>query len=133
MTYMTRQQREVLRCLEECPGGAGAVELADRLHAQGSSVGLTTVYRQLERLEQQGLVHKAVTDQGACYRFCDGSHAGRDCFLLKCERCGALTHVDCEHLAPLYRHLEEEHGFTVDPRRTMLYGVCTACREAENA
>ena len=131
MTYMTRQQREVLRCLEECPGGAGAVELADRLHAQGSSVGLTTVYRQLERLEQQGLVHKAVTDQGACYRFCDGRHAGRDCFLLKCERCGAIRHMDCSHLGELYRHVLEEHHFAINPRRTLFYGLCEECAGKE--
>ena len=38
--------------------------------------------------------------------------------------------VDCSHLAPLYRHLEEEHGFSIDPRRTLFYGVCRRCREA---
>ena len=52
MTYMTRQQQAVLDCIAACPGGcATAMALADRLRSGGQSVGLTTVYRQLERLE----------------------------------------------------------------------------------
>ena len=50
-TYMTRQQRAVLENIARCPEGcATAAELAEQLHAQGQQVGLTTVYRQLERL-----------------------------------------------------------------------------------
>ena len=95
MTYMTRQQQAVLDCIAACPGGcATAMVLADRLRSGGQSVGLTTVYRQLERLEKQGLVHKLVTDEGACWQYCD-CHAHRDCILLKCEVCGAIQHMDC--------------------------------------
>ena len=130
MTYMTRQQQAVLDCLQRCGGGIGAVELAELLHRQGEAVGLTTVYRQLERLEKSGRIHKIVTDSGAKYRFCSCHDAGKDCFLLKCERCGAVCHVDCSQLAALYRHLEEEHGFAINPRRTLLYGLCRTCREA---
>ena len=57
MTYMTRQQQAVLDCIAACPGGcATAMALADRLRSGGQSVGLTTVYRQLERLEKQGYI-----------------------------------------------------------------------------
>lgn len=127
VTYMTRQQREVLRCIESCAEGAGAVELAELLHRQGSQVGLSTVYRQLERLEQQGLVHKIVTDDGARYQYCDSRHAGRDCFLLKCERCGRMEHLDCSHLGELYAHLLSKHHFVINPRRTLFYGLCEKC------
>ena len=69
MTYMTRQQKAVLDCIASQPGGcATAVELTELLHTRGQSVGMTTVYRQLERLAQQGRVHKIVTDEGAHYQ-----------------------------------------------------------------
>ena len=93
-------------------------------------MGLTTVYRQLERLAQQGLVHKVVTDQGAYYQYCT-SHDESSCFLLKCEKCGAIRHLDCSHLGELYRHLEQEHHFRIDPRRTLFYGLCEACSKGE--
>lgn len=62
VTYMTRQQRAVLEGVKASPEGcATAAELTEQLHREGQTIGLTTVYRQLERLAQQGLVHKAVT------------------------------------------------------------------------
>ena len=118
MAYMTKQQQAVLACIRGCADGVGATELTELLHRQGEAVGLTTVYRQLE------------TDTGAKYQFCTCAASGRDCFLLKCEKCGTVQHVDCSRLAPLYRHLEEEHGFAIDAHRTLFYGLCRRCREA---
>ena len=131
MTYMTRQQQAVLDCIAACPGGcATAMALADRLRSGGQSVGLTTVYRQLERLEKQGLVHKLVTDEGACWQYCD-CHARRDCILLKCEVCGAIQHMDCGHLGELYQHVLQQHHFRINPRRTLFYGLCDRCSGEE--
>ena len=133
VTYMTRQQKAVLSCIESFRGGASAGELAELLHARGESVGLTTVYRQLEKLEQQGLVHKIVTDEGARYRFCDCHRRGRDCFLIKCEQCGCVEHVDCAHLSELYSHLAREHHFHINPHRTLFYGLCQTCTQEADA
>lgn len=132
VSYITRQQRAVLACIESCAGGcATATELAELLHQQGQSIGLTTVYRQLEKLEKQGMVHKIVTDEGARYQFCDCHRRGHDCFLMKCERCGKVEHVDCDHLGPLYAHMYEAHHFRINPQRTLFYGLCQSCAEGE--
>ena len=132
VTYMTRQQKAVLACMESVRGGTGAAELTELLHARGESIGLTTVYRQLEKLQEQGLVHKIVTDEGARYQFCHCHQQGRECFLIKCEQCGSVEHVDCEHLGELYGHLAQEHHFRINPRRTLFYGLCEGCaREAD--
>ena len=131
MAYMTRQQQAVLKCIESCPGGrATAMDLMQMLRQEGQTVGLSTVYRQLEKLVAQGKVHKLLTKEGACYQYCDKT-VHRDCFLLQCEGCGAIFHMDCSHLGELYGHLLESHGFAINPRRTMFYGLCGKCREAE--
>ena len=131
MAYMTRQQQAVLKCIESCPGGrATAMDLMQMLRQEGQTVGLSTVYRQLEKLVAQGKVHKLLTEEGACYQYCDTT-VHRDCFLLQCEGCGAIFHMDCSHLGELYGHLLESHGFAINPRRTMFYGLCGKCREAE--
>ncbi|MCI6999565.1 MAG: transcriptional repressor [Clostridiales bacterium] len=131
MAYMTRQQQAVLKCIESCPGGrATAMDLMQMLRQEGQTVGLSTVYRQLEKLVAQGKVHKLLTEEGACYQYCDKT-VHRDCFLLQCESCGAIFHMDCSHLGELYGHLLESHGFAINPRRTMFYGLCGKCREAE--
>lgn len=129
VTYMTRQQQAVLACMESCTDGCTATKLADLLRAQGQPVGLTTVYRQLEKLEQRGLVHKIVTDEGARYQYCHGHAHSRACLLIKCEQCGRMEHVNCAHLDELYSHLSEEHQFRINPRRTLFYGLCHACTQ----
>lgn len=127
MAYSTRQRQAVLSCLSrrrESP--MTAPELAEALHREGCAVGLATVYRQLEKLERAGLVHRANTEEGAVYRYCDHG-TGRDCLLLKCRGCGRLLHLDCSHLEPLYSHLEQRHHFLIDPKATVFTGLCDAC------
>lgn len=133
MPYNTKQQQAVLRCLEQRPEEAlTACEIAEVLRREACPVGLATVYRQLERLERTGLVHRVDTGEGALYQFC--VHGGaRACFLLRCRRCGRMVHLDCSHLEDLCRHLEADHCFHVDPRRTILTGLCAACGREEGS
>ena len=134
MPYSTKQQQAVLRCLEARQGESlTAADLAEDLRHAGSPVGLATIYRQLEKLEAAGRVHKVNTEEGAFYQFCghDGSDH-RDCFLLKCSRCGRIRHLDCSHLQGLYDHLEQEHHFRIDPRGTLFTGVCDLCAKEED-
>jgi len=132
MTYTTRQSQAVLRVLErqgERP--ADARSLADDLRAEGMTVGLATVYRQLDRLAEAGLVHRVSTEAGALYQYCPRQAAGEVCFLLRCQNCGRMEHLDCPRLRDLYQHIAAEHGFQVDPRRTILTGLCSRCAEQE--
>lgn len=134
MPYTTKQQQAILACLErrqEVP--LSAADLAAELRRAGQPVGLATVYRQLEKLETAGCVHKVNTAEGAYFQYC--SHAdgdgGQDCLLFKCECCGRILHLDCSHLQPLYEHLKQEHHFTVDHRKTLFTGLCEVCTGKE--
>ena len=132
MPYSTKQQQAVLRCLESRESEAlSAQELAEELRREGFSVGLATIYRQLERLEEAGVVHKVNTESGAFYLYCSHGEGRRDCFLLKCQRCGRIRHLDCDHLKDLYEHLETAHHFRIDPRGTLFSGVCDVCAGEE--
>ena len=126
-TYSTHQQQAILNCIRRQSGCFTVPSLAAALHEQGEKVGTATLYRQLEKLEKQSAIHRILTDEGACWQCCD--QEDHDCFLLKCERCGRIEHVDCVRLKPLYEHLENEHGFRINPHKTMLYGLCRACGE----
>lgn len=136
MPYSTKQQQAVLSCLAaRGDQPVSAADLAAELRRGGQPVGLATVYRQLERLEAAGRVHKVNTEEGAYYQYCSRPEGGgaQDCLLLKCERCGRILHLDCTHLQPLYDHLLREHHFTVNHRRTLFSGVCADCAGEEDA
>lgn len=129
--YNTRQQKAVLNCLENCcESCVSACDLMELLRGEGYTVGLTTIYRQLERLESQGLIHRINTDEGSYYQYCDHPEQG-DCFLLKCEKCGRIEHLDCSYLKPLYDHLSQEHHFTINSHKTLFYGLCEVCSQKE--
>lgn len=129
MAYITKQSRAVLRCLET-QETLSASELAERLRQQGQSVGLATVYRQLERLAAEGLVHRVPTEAGALYQRCPHRPAG-GCCLLRCEGCGRVVHLDCAQLEALTRHMAAAHDFCIDPRQTVLTGRCRQCAGEE--
>ena len=133
MPYVTKQYQAVLQSVQSRGADAfTAAELTEDLRHMGHPVGLATVYRQLDRLTQQGLVHKVTTEEGALYQYCPQAGCRHDCFLLRCERCGRMVHLDCAHLEEVCRHLSAEHRFYIDPRRTVLTGLCAACEEAEH-
>lgn len=131
MAYQTKQGQALADYLRGLgPRHVSAAEIGEALSRQ---MGVATVYRQLEKLVEQGLVQKFVNDGGpACYQYVGGG----DCrlhFHLKCGGCGRLIHLECEELDRLSAHILAEHGFQMDPGRTALYGTCAACMAGENA
>ena len=106
-----------------------AEEVHRRLEREGVRMGLTTVYRQLERLVEEGAVRKIYGDRsGFCYQL--AGDACREHYHMVCTACGKLAHLDCDVAEGLFRHITEHHGFAVDLGRTVLYGSCADCRRA---
>lgn len=131
--YKTQHYDRLLRLLQERPAEhLTAAEVYACMHEEGSGIGRTTVYRLLERMVDEGLVNKLVAGQNdsARYELIDPVHRARReyGYHLKCERCGRLVHLRCGEVASLGTHLLAEHGFEVDPLRTVFYGRCADCR-----
>ena len=132
MPYVTKQYQAVLQCLENRRTDAfTAAELAEDLRQAGHPVGLATVYRQLEKLETAGVVHRVPTEEGSLYQRCPHPDAVHGCFLLRCGSCGRIVHLDCAQLEALVLHLETAHHFRIDPRQTVLTGQCRDCAAQE--
>ena len=129
--YQTRQGALILQTVQSLAVPVTAEALSAIL--QEKKVSKATVYRHLERLTASGQVRRFFPAEGAaaCYQYV-GDHT--DCHLhphMVCERCGRLFHLDCSQLQSLSRHIQEHHGFLLDYKNTILYGVCAACAEKE--
>lgn len=132
MPYVTKQYQAVLQCVQSRGADAfTAAELTEDLRHTGHPVGLATVYRQLEKLEAAGMVHKVPTEEGALYQCCPHPQPDHGCILLRCETCGRITHLECIQMEALCRHLETAHHFCMDPRRTILTGRCQHCAQED--
>ncbi|MGI5873156.1 MAG: Fur family transcriptional regulator [Bacillota bacterium] len=135
MTYNTKQSREILACLKSFGHRHVTVTtIRDALAKNGSSVGIATIYRQLEKMEKDGVVRKFILDgkAGACFQYA-GEESGRceEHYHLKCERCGKLIHLQCHLLDSVEDHILADHGFKVNSMKTVLYGICAECAEKE--
>ncbi|MBQ3374918.1 MAG: transcriptional repressor [Erysipelotrichaceae bacterium] len=131
--YRTKQRKILMEYFEANPQTHMTVkEICDYFRSHDISCGQATVYRQLESLVNDGIIRKYVIDENspACYEYLGEKEEDHDLtFHCKCEKCGKLIHIQCHRLQDLQQHLKKGHGFTVNPLRTVLYGLCEQCRK----
>ena len=131
--YRSRGEALVREALISFEGRhASAEELRAYLASRGEAIGLTTVYRRLERMEEVGEVRRIAGVGGSfCYQYvADGGCS--DHYHLYCTECGRTEHLSCGEIDELWRHIAREHSFSIDRSRTVLYGRCAECQSARN-
>ena len=131
--YKTRQRDELRAFLESASGKhITAGDVCEYFKNTGRPMGVATVYRQLEKMVDEGIVTKYSIDANtpACFEYM-GSHLDDTCYHCKCQSCGKLIHMHCDELPELQKHILEHHGFAIDPMRTIFFGICKECAEGK--
>ncbi len=132
--YRTKQKELLLSYLKETGGQHFTVEdVCAHFAKEDETIGVATVYRYLDKMVGEGSVAKYVIDEhsAACFEY-RGESACMEAaphFHLKCEKCGTLIHLQCDELSAVQTKLFEDHGFELNPMRTVFYGVCADCRK----
>jgi Fe2+ or Zn2+ uptake regulation protein len=116
--------RAVLEALFESDGAVTAEQITER---PGAPLELTSVYRNLERLERLGVVSHVHAGHGAGL-YSLTNRAEREYQV--CERCGRVEAVDPAVLDPLRDALEAGTGFRARFTHFPLHGHCAACVKA---
>lgn len=134
--YKTRQREELLSFLKSSNGKHFTInDLNAYFQRRKIPIGQTTLYRQLERMVEEGLVNKYYIENtsSACFGYAGDKDFCQQpvCFHCKCEKCGKLIHLKCEELEQIQKHLLEEHGFELNPTRMVFYGICKECQKAQ--
>lgn len=135
--YKTWQRAEITAYLMATQGEHVTVnDIVKHFEESGKPIGLTTVYRHLDKLVDEGIINKYNLDNGssACFEYIDNEHTkdgAASCYHCKCDKCGKLIHLHCEEIEALIKHIEKNHSFVINPRRTVLYGLCDSCRKLE--
>ena len=122
---MTRAQRAVLAVLHPVDAFLSAQDIHARLRAGGDRVGLTSVYRALQALVDDGVVDVRRNDSGeATYRSCrtDSHHHH-----LVCRQCGATVEVAAPQVERWVAGLARTHGFRAERHTIEVTGTCSDC------
>lgn len=101
-----------------------AEELAQGLDGRIPPSDLAVVYRNLETLEELGLVcHVHLGHAPGRYAIV----RGEPCEYLACERCGIVTEIQPDRLHEVRRLIEEEFVFHASFTHFPIGGLCSRC------
>jgi Fur family ferric uptake transcriptional regulator len=120
MSRQTEQRQAILDALR----ASNRAVTAQELHGELDGVGLATVYRNLQRLADDGTADTLRRDNGEqAFLICGVGHHHH----LTCRVCGRVERVrDCR-LDDWASSVAAEHGFAEVEHHAELVGVCRGC------
>jgi len=125
---LTPIRETVLRLIWQSHRPLGAYDIIERLsETSGQRVVPPTVYRALDFLLGQGLVHRLATLNAyiGC-PFPDNAHS--NVFML-CRACGSVAEYSVEAIDKAIVATAERSGFAIDSQAIEVSGLCPRCRD----
>ncbi|MDN3520866.1 transcriptional repressor [Halomonas ramblicola] len=118
-------RRRVLEMIAEAPGGLKAYDLLDRLAAEHAAARPPTIYRALEFLIEQGLVHRI--ESLNAYVACPCPEHAHGFQLLICRLCGRVEELHLDDVDAQLAGRARDLGFRVERQTIELLGRCESC------
>lgn len=120
----TWQKTAVLEQLQNTQEFVSAQELHQKITLAGTKLGLTTVYRALTEMVEQGMADSlSISDGEMRYRICTPEHHHH----LICRVCGKTVEFDLPGFEELAAAVAKENSFTELSHEIELFGVCRDC------
>ena len=131
---LTQRRRQVLSVLMQSSSPLSAYELLDLCNrSTTSAMPAMSVYRILDFLEQQLLVHRLSSSNkyvSCAHIACDHKHFQKTHFLL-CEGCSSVEEVDAtQEASDALEQMAKTVGFKLTTQQFELSGICTTCQNS---
>jgi Fur family ferric uptake transcriptional regulator len=120
---ITPQRQLVLEAVERLRHGTPEEILAE-VQRTASGVNLSTIYRNLEVLEEVNLVNHAHIGHGAPTYHAVDDHVH---IHLVCDTCGAVQSIGASIAEDFLDELRRSTGFVTDISHVALHGTCGDC------
>ena len=122
---LTGARRAVVETVQNSTRALTPVEVFDMARKKYRALGLVSVYRTLEKLEELHLIQRVHQPQG-CQAFISASHGHEH--LLLCQNCGQITFFEGDDLEALIEAISKKTGYQVSEHWLQLFGLCQACQ-----
>lgn len=124
---MTELRRRVLSLIWESHAPVGAYAIMAMLKREGRNAMPPTVYRALDFLQEQGLVHRIASLNAfiGCSRPTD-AHGAQ---YLICRRCGTVAEIENGAIGGAIAASARELGFDMTGQTVEIAGICRDCLE----
>lgn len=123
---LTRPRQAVVETLAHSQRALNATEIFDLARAQYPSLGLVSVYRTLEKLEELELIQRVHHPEG-CQAFIAGFTGHQH--LLICKQCGHTAFFEGDDLDLLFDRVAQDSGYHITAHWLQLFGVCSDCQQ----
>lgn len=130
MSYTTTSRTKILEYLEENSSKTVTVNnISEHLKENGCEVNVTTIYRFLDKLIDDEKVIKYVAEKGkqATFQYVENGHRCDEHLHLQCIKCGGITHLECDFMNEIAKHIGSNHGFKIQCKNSIIYGICKSC------
>jgi Fur family zinc uptake transcriptional regulator len=122
----TRLRRDVLEVVASQSRPLGAYDIAERLSATGKRVAAVSVYRALDFLTENGLVHRIASRNA--FVSCGHAHTdGAGLVFLICRSCGVIDETTSPEVEDQLGRTLAKLGFKPASRILEVEGECGAC------
>jgi Fur family transcriptional regulator, ferric uptake regulator len=127
---MTAQRRLILETLQSIQGHPTAEDVYKLVKPHAPRLHLSTVYRTMRWLEEEGLVSSLWLENDRRQERFDTSFPSQHHHFV-CSICKEVIEFDSPDLARFQAQFEQEHGVGVESASLVFYGRCRHCLAAE--
>ena len=121
---LTRQRRAVLDAIAAAPRSLSPLQVYEAARTQCPELGLTTVYRTLEVLDEIGALRR-VHGHDHCESFVPAGAAHGHTVL--CGSCGRVTEFTTCDMRAISQAASDETGYVITDHFLQLSGLCERC------
>jgi Fur family ferric uptake transcriptional regulator len=125
----TKRQQQLLNELKRCTDELSGQELHRKLHNGENTMGLTTVYRNLQALVKQGLIRSRHLPNGEVLY----APVERDIHHLTCVSCGETTQLKGCPVKTIDLSKKTSNNFELLFHTLEYFGLCQTCSQQLNA
>lgn len=122
---LTEARRAVVETMRNSLRALTPVEVFDGARKKYPALGLVSVYRTLEKLEELHLIQRVHQPHG-CQAFI--AETNRHEHLLLCQSCGRVTFFEGDDLNDLMQTISKKTGYQIREHWLQLFGLCRACQ-----
>ena len=120
---LTKQRQEILDLIQASSGHMTADQIHSKLKDQQVTIGIATVYRNLNVLFDEKLINR-VRHPELGYIYDKNIH---DHYHFRCVQCNSIEDVSIEYQDKLHKIVEEDLNCKVESHNINFEGICKDC------
>lgn len=125
---LTPQRMAIIEIIYKSQGKhLTAEEIYDIVKIECQEIGLATVYRTIQILEDIDAINKLMLDDG-CNRYeLNNEDEVHQHHHLICKKCGRVIEVKGDLLESIETTIEKEYKFKIENHKVKFFGLCEKC------